>query len=179
MRRTLLAALLAAAVLASVVPALLHFVAVDRCLDAGGVFDYSARICRGDVESLPVPRPEDNADFVSSAIAILVVVATASVTAPIGSSRFRRFVRLRDFVRGAGVILLLAWGLVALNGAAASAWLSGGPPTEQPRAWWGQAVRCFWTSVSYLFTAVWLAVALRPRGSEERAIEAPRGPLGE
>jgi len=34
-----------------------EFLAVDRCLDSGGVFDYTAGKCRSDVEHLPY-RPD-------------------------------------------------------------------------------------------------------------------------
>jgi hypothetical protein len=31
-----------------------EFLAIDRCLDSGGVFDYTAGRCRSDVEHLPI-----------------------------------------------------------------------------------------------------------------------------
>lgn len=166
------AVLFAAALAASVVPALLHLLAVDACLDSGGVYDYVARACCDDVASLPVPPPCENLDYATSAIAVLGVVASASVVAALGSSPLRRFHRVRSFVRWGGAILLLAYALIALNSAAASVWLAGGPPTPVPRAWWGQAVRSFWFSMTALLTAIGVAVALRRRrgsdGGERR-----------
>ena len=47
-----------AAIVATAMPTLREFFAVDSCLDGGGVYDYAAQICRTDVQSLPVPaRP--------------------------------------------------------------------------------------------------------------------------
>lgn len=155
--------LLVAAVLAAVVPASNHFLVVDACLDRGHVYDHIARDCRDDIVSSPVPRLDENPNYVTSGIALLVVVVTASVVAALDAPRLRRFRHLRRVVRWAGAALLVAYALVALNHAAYSAWLAGGPPTPYPRAWWGQAVRSFWLSVTTFLAAIWLVVALRAR----------------
>jgi hypothetical protein len=156
------AALLAAAVLASVVPAINHILEVDACLERGRVYDYTARVCRDDIVSSPVPRPGENLDYVSSGIAFFVVVVTASVAAALDATRLRSFRLLRRVIRWAGAALLVAYALAVLNHAAHSAWLSGGPPMLYPHAWWGQAVRSFWLSVTMFLAAIWLVVALRP-----------------
>ena len=41
--------------LAVLLPGIRDLLAVDRCLDVGGVYDYAQARCRYDVERLPVP----------------------------------------------------------------------------------------------------------------------------
>jgi hypothetical protein len=47
----------AAAVVATILPAAREWLAVDRCLDRGGAFDYAEQRYRTDVAVLPVPAP--------------------------------------------------------------------------------------------------------------------------
>jgi hypothetical protein len=44
---------LASALVASALPGFKERRAVDACIDGGGVYDYAARTCRTDVQSLP------------------------------------------------------------------------------------------------------------------------------
>lgn len=60
------------------------------------------------------------------------------------------------------LICFLAWGLVCLNSAAFSAWVSGGPPTDYPRAWAQRALVHLGYGISSIATGCFLFVALRP-----------------
>ena len=49
------------------------FIAVDRCLDAGGVYDFRGGRCRGDVTPLPyVPYAARRSDLLAGAGALAI-----------------------------------------------------------------------------------------------------------
>jgi hypothetical protein len=76
--RALLIGVIAVGV-ATILPAVQQFLAVDRCLDAGGAYDYIARICRTDVEALPASSIHwlQAPDRGSTLVAVLVAVGLA------------------------------------------------------------------------------------------------------
>ena len=73
-------AVLPAAFLAAQVGA--EFLAVDRCLDAGGVYDYRQGVCRGDVEHLPTaPFLERHGRLIASVVGMSLTGAGLLVVA--------------------------------------------------------------------------------------------------
>jgi hypothetical protein len=69
---------LVAALVATVLPSVREWLAVDTCLDAGGVYDYATRVCRTDVASLPARgwsplRAPDRGSLVVAAIVALAM----------------------------------------------------------------------------------------------------------
>lgn len=68
-----------AVTIAIVLPGIRELVAVDRCLDAGGVYDYSRRTCRTDVQTLPAHDISlfQSPDRGSIIVALAVAVAMA------------------------------------------------------------------------------------------------------
>jgi len=61
-------------------------------------------------------------------------------------------------------------GLLYLNGAVGSWWVYWGPPTEYPKAWEQKAVTKFCISISFLFTAAMVFIALKSSFSLKRSV---------
>jgi hypothetical protein len=65
-----------ASLVATLLPGIRQSLAVDRCLDEGGAYDYSRRTCRTDVQSLPAEQmrmlqlPDAGSLVVAFAVAI-------------------------------------------------------------------------------------------------------------
>ena len=66
--------------IATVLPGIREWLAIDACLDRGAVFDYTAQICRTDVQSLPtrprgIVRVPDMISLIVSAAAAIVLAS--------------------------------------------------------------------------------------------------------
>jgi hypothetical protein len=72
--------LIVVSVVAAFLPGVRQFVAVDKCLDSGGIY-YSQRSCRTDVQSLPAEsvRLLQVPDLGSLVVALAVAVAMSGV----------------------------------------------------------------------------------------------------
>src|SRR5688572_20508184 len=86
--RTLLIVIVAATA-AMLFPGIREFLAVDGCLDAGGVYDYSRHTCRTDVQTLPSEpvRLLRSPDRGSIIVALAISVAMARLFATMDRRR--------------------------------------------------------------------------------------------
>lgn len=63
--------------------------------------------------------------------------------------------------RWLALITCIVFGLLYLNGAASSWWLSWGPPTDYPKVWEHRSIVRLGYSLSLLFTGIMLFIALK------------------
>ncbi|TAJ75482.1 hypothetical protein EPO44_21980 [bacterium] len=84
MRRHLLGYLLLGTGIVLAIGGAVEFLAIDRCLDMGGVYDYSARRCSLDAQPMGAP---DNYDVLAFFLGLALVGAGWVSLATIGNNK--------------------------------------------------------------------------------------------
>jgi len=77
--------------------------------------------------------------------------------------------KIKNPLRWFLLITFVIFGLLYLNGAASSWWLSWGPPTDYPEAWEQQAIKRLSISLILLFTGPMIFVALKDEFSYKKS----------
>ena len=67
----------------------------------------------------------------------------------------------KNLLRWLALIIFIVFGLLYLNGAASSWWLSWGPPNDYPKAWEQESLRRLGFSLTCLFTGPMLFIAFK------------------
>ena len=67
----------------------------------------------------------------------------------------------RNIAKWLALIVCIVFGLLYLNGAASSWWLSWGPPTDYPKLWEHQSIKRLGYSLTLIATGFMLFIALK------------------